>query len=77
MSEVEKFDRFRESCELDDRIRGYESELCKMECHVRWLKRQIEILQEKREAINASLVDEARKGNKRIDKAISGKLEKE
>ena len=39
MSEVEKFDLFRESCELDDRIRGYESELSHMEGHVRWLKR--------------------------------------
>lgn len=77
MSEVEKFDLFRESCELDDRIRCYESELSQMEGHVRWLKRQIEILQEKREAINASLVSEARKGTKRIDKAISGRLEKE
>lgn len=79
MSEVEKFDLFRESCELDDRIRGYESELSQMESHVRWLKRQIEILNDKREHINSVLVEEARKGKGRnkVDKAIASKLVKE
>lgn len=74
MSDVEKFDLFRESCELDDRIRGHESELMQIEGHVRWLRRQIEILKEKRETINASLAAEAKRGKKKIDKAIDIKL---
>ena len=74
MSEVEKFDLFRESCELDDRIRGYESELSQIEGHVRWLKRQIEILNDKRERINSVLVEESKKGRNKVDKAIASKL---
>ena len=65
MSEVEKYDLLKESCELDDRIEGAESELQLQKAHVRWLERQIERMREQKAKIDAVLAAETRKRSRR------------
>lgn len=73
MSEVEVYDLLKESCEYDDRIEGHKSELTQMKAHVRWLERQVQILEEKKSKIDAVLAKESKKRHGRVSKAIKSK----
>lgn len=63
MSDAKKFDLLQESCECDDKIGSYESELIQQKSHVMWLERQIEILKEKKQRIDRLLMEEAKRRN--------------
>ena len=73
MSEVEVYDLLKESCECDDRIEGYKHELMTMKAHVRWLERQVQILEEKKAKIDAVLAKESKKRHGQVSKAIKSK----